>query len=36
MSNPGELEKKLIRGEERARVIALKVIQRVRGKLGFG
>jgi len=35
MSNPGELEKKLIRGEERARVVALKVIQRVRERLGF-
>jgi tryptophanyl-tRNA synthetase len=35
MSNPGELEKKLLRGEERARVVALKVIERVRKVLGF-
>lgn len=36
MSNPDELEKKLLRGEERARVVAQKVIERVRKKLGFG
>ncbi len=35
MSHPDELEKKLLRGEERARAIARKVIQRVRRKLGF-
>ncbi len=35
MSHPDELEKKLLRGEERARAIARKVIQRVRKKLGF-
>jgi len=35
MRNQDELEKKLIRGEERARVVALKVIERVRKVLGF-
>lgn len=35
MSNPEELEKKLLLGEERARVIAQDVIARVRKKLGF-
>ncbi len=35
MSNPEELEKKLEVGEEKARVIALDVINRVRKKLGF-
>ena len=35
MSHPDELEKKLLQGEERARVIARSVIQRVRKKLGF-
>ncbi len=35
MRNQDELEKKLIRGEERARVVALKVIERVRKILGF-
>jgi tryptophanyl-tRNA synthetase len=34
-SNPEELERKLLQGEERARVIAREVIGRVRGKLGF-
>lgn len=35
MSNPDELEKKLISGEERARAIATKVLKRVREKVGF-
>jgi tryptophanyl-tRNA synthetase len=35
MSNPEELEKKLQQGEARAREIALKVLDRVRKKLGF-
>ncbi len=35
LSNPEELENKLLRGEERARVIAQDVIGRVRKKLGF-
>src|SRR5260221_2533907 len=35
MGNQDELEKKLITGEERARVVALKVIERVRKVLGF-
>jgi tryptophanyl-tRNA synthetase len=35
MSNPQELENKLVAGEERARVIALDVLNRVRAKLGF-
>jgi tryptophanyl-tRNA synthetase len=35
MSNPGELDKKLERGEEKARVIANHVLSRVRQKLGF-
>lgn len=35
MSNPGELEKKLLHGEERAKKVAAQVIARVRGKLGF-
>jgi tryptophanyl-tRNA synthetase len=36
MSNLGELEKKLEVGEDKARVIAQRVIKRVRQKLGFG
>jgi tryptophanyl-tRNA synthetase len=36
MGHPDELEKKLLQGEERARVVAQNVIQRVRGGLGFG
>lgn len=35
MSNPSELENKLKHGEEKARVIALDVLKRVREKLGF-
>ena len=35
MSHPDELEKKLLQGEERARVVAQNVIRRVRKKLGF-
>jgi tryptophanyl-tRNA synthetase len=35
MSNPEELERKLRAGEERARQVALSVLQRVRQKLGF-
>ena len=35
MSNPEELERKLIAGEERARQVAREVLGRVRGKLGF-
>ncbi len=35
MSNPNELEKKLLQGEARARVIATQVIDKVRKKLGF-
>jgi tryptophanyl-tRNA synthetase len=35
MSNPDELERKLTAGEERARKVALVVLQRVRQKLGF-
>ncbi len=35
MSNPQELEKKLLLGEERARTIAQEVIGRVRRKLGY-
>ncbi|MCS6974997.1 MAG: tryptophan--tRNA ligase [Cyclobacteriaceae bacterium] len=35
MSNPEELEKKLQQGEDRARIIAREVLQRVRKKLGF-
>jgi tryptophanyl-tRNA synthetase len=35
MSNPDELEKKLQHGEEKARIIAFKVLDRVRKKLGF-
>ncbi|MFN3840697.1 MAG: tryptophan--tRNA ligase [Cyclobacteriaceae bacterium] len=34
-SNPAELEKKLEQGEEKARVIALEVLNRVRKKLGY-
>jgi tryptophanyl-tRNA synthetase len=34
-SNPAELDKKLKQGEERARVIALATLKRVREKLGF-
>ncbi len=36
MSNPEEIDKKLEIGEDRARVIALAVLNRVRKKLGFG
>lgn len=35
MANPEELEAKLRQGEDKARVIAREVINRVRGKLGF-
>ncbi len=35
MSNSQELENKLVAGEERARVVALEVLNRVRVKLGF-
>lgn len=35
MSNPSELDKKLEQGEAKARVIAHKVLKRVREKLGF-
>ena len=35
MSHPEELEKKLLQGEARARVVAQKVIERVRKVLGF-
>lgn len=35
MSNPQELEKKLEQGEEKARVIARKMLDRVREKIGF-
>lgn len=35
MSNPDELDKKLQTGEERARIIAREVLNRVRKKLGF-
>lgn len=35
MSNPGELEDKLKQGEDKARVIARSVLDRVRKKLGF-
>jgi tryptophanyl-tRNA synthetase len=35
MSNPDELERKLERGEEKARVIAREVLGRVRQKLGY-
>ena len=35
MSNRDELEKKLRQGEDKARVIALEVLERVRKKLGF-
>lgn len=35
MANPGELEKKLQQGEEKAREVAFKVLDRVRRKLGF-
>ncbi len=34
-SNPAELDKKLKQGEEKARVIALETLKRVRNKLGF-
>lgn len=36
MANPQELESKLKLGEEKARAVALKVLERVRGKLGYG
>jgi len=35
MSNPDELDKKLLQGEEKARVVANKVLDRVRSKIGF-
>jgi tryptophanyl-tRNA synthetase len=35
MSNPEEIDKKLEIGEDKARVIALTVLSRVRKKLGF-
>lgn len=35
MSNTDELEKKLLKGEEKARVIAVQVLDRVRKKIGF-
>ena len=35
MSNADELEKKLLKGEEKARVIAFEVLDRVRKKIGF-
>jgi len=35
MANPAELDKKLEQGEERARVIAREVLEKVRKKLGF-
>ena len=35
MSNPEELEKKLLHGEGKARVIAQDVLNRVRGKIGY-
>jgi tryptophanyl-tRNA synthetase len=35
MSNPDELEKKLVQGEDKARVIAREVLGRVRKKLGY-
>ena len=35
MSNPVELEKQLQRGEEKARIVAFNVLDRVRKKLGF-
>ncbi|QOI97893.1 MAG: tryptophan--tRNA ligase [Flammeovirgaceae bacterium] len=34
-ANPDELEKKLVQGEEKARVIAREVLNRVRKKLGY-
>lgn len=35
MSNPEEIEKRLAKGEEKARVVAMNVLGRVRTKLGF-
>ena len=35
MENPGELEKKLVQGEEKARKVALQVLNKVREKLGY-
>lgn len=35
MGNPEDLEKKLVRGEEKARVVAQEVLSRARKKLGF-
>jgi len=35
MSNPKELEQKLIQGEKKARVVAQEVLNRARKKLGF-
>ncbi len=35
MENPDELEKKLVKGEEKARKVALKVLNKVREKLGY-
>ena len=35
MSNPDELEQKLLQGEDKARVIANKVLERVRRKIGY-
>lgn len=35
MDNPDELEKKLVQGEAKAREVAIKVLDRVRAKLGY-
>lgn len=36
MSDPGELESILIKGAEKARPVAVEVLQRLRSKIGFG
>ena len=35
MENPDELEKKLVQGEVKARIVATQVLNRVREKLGY-
>jgi tryptophanyl-tRNA synthetase len=35
MNHPEEIEKRLLAGEEKARLVALPLLNRVREKLGF-
>jgi tryptophanyl-tRNA synthetase len=35
MNNPGEIEKRLAAGEEKAKLVAYDLLDRIRTKLGF-